>query len=121
MRMQELVKAKGSDDLRKVEARKSRLRAWYTLGKEVGLTARLPLTPPASYDRVTSVTGKGKVREGVDGCWWEQCERHGRVDEKIEQMLSRCSRCRTTRYCSSACQKADWAVHKAECKAQRGA
>jgi MYND finger len=118
--MQELVKAKGSDDLKRAEARKARLRAWYTLGKEVGLTARLPLAPLAPSGGATSGgAGKGKVREGVDGCWWEQCERHGRVDEKIEQMLSRCSRCKTARYCSGACQQADWAIHKVECKVLR--
>jgi hypothetical protein len=29
--------------------------------------------------------------------------------------LNRCSRCGTAAYCSGACQKADWAVHKAIC------
>jgi [histone H3]-lysine4/36 N-trimethyltransferase SMYD len=31
--------------------------------------------------------------------------------------LLRCSRCRWTRYCSAACQKSDWALHKHECAA----
>ncbi|GAA6059034.1 hypothetical protein JCM10212_001259 [Sporobolomyces blumeae] len=33
--------------------------------------------------------------------------------------LLRCSLCRIVRYCSPACQKADWRVHKMECKALR--
>jgi hypothetical protein len=33
------------------------------------------------------------------------------------QALLRCSRCPETRYCGPACQKADWAQHKSQCKA----
>jgi hypothetical protein len=29
--------------------------------------------------------------------------------------LPKCRRCRARRYCSDACQRADWPVHAAEC------
>ncbi|KAF8122536.1 hypothetical protein EV363DRAFT_1436578 [Boletus edulis] len=32
----------------------------------------------------------------------------------------RCSGCGTLRYCNSGCQKADWSLHKHECKALKG-
>lgn len=32
-----------------------------------------------------------------------------------EASLSRCSKCGTAAYCSSVCQRSDWAVHKAVC------
>ena len=33
--------------------------------------------------------------------------------------LLTCSRCRRVKYCTSACQKADWKDHKAECRKPR--
>jgi len=36
-------------------------------------------------------------------------------------VLRACVRCKTQRYCGAACQKADWPLHKASCKAGGGA
>jgi hypothetical protein len=33
---------------------------------------------------------------------------------------NRCSRCRYQRYCSTTCQRADWADHKNKCKPEQG-
>jgi len=118
-KMQVLAQAKGLD-VKKAESRKGRLRAWYALGKEVGLTAKLPLAPATTSTTGAGGVGKAKVREGVAGCWWAQCERRGKSDEEIVPMFSRCSRCKTARYCSADCQKADWAMHKSECKTLKG-
>jgi len=34
---------------------------------------------------------------------------------KISNTSSRCSRCKSTYYCSRACQSKDWATHKVDC------
>ena len=41
--------------------------------------------------------------------------------ETTDRKLNRCSRCRTTRYCSTACQRKHWREggHKKECKKLR--
>jgi hypothetical protein len=122
IQMRELAKEKFPSDPSKTEARTSRLRAWYSLGKEIGLTARLPLASPTYSARVAGdAAGKVRIRNAVDGCWWEQCGRHGSADKELELTLSRCSRCKAARYCSSDCQKADWTVHKPECRMLKGA
>ena len=118
MRLQELAQVKGID-ARQVDGRKKRLRAWYALGKEIGLTSKLPLAPPVSTTAM-SVGGKAQVRKHVDGCWYSQCSHHGSVDEVIERTLARCSRCKVARYDSAECQRADWHVHKGECKVLKG-
>ena len=33
--------------------------------------------------------------------------------------FDQCARCKCVRYCSEACQRADWAVHQKECPAGR--
>ncbi len=35
---------------------------------------------------------------------------------KVPQSLLKCSRCKSINYCSSDCQKANWAAHKTNCK-----
>ncbi|KIM20712.1 hypothetical protein M408DRAFT_124394 [Serendipita vermifera MAFF 305830] len=117
MRLQELVQTKGPD-AKKMDARKQRLRLWYGLGKELGLTAHLPLTPPVSNPAHGS--DKVQVRRNVDGCWYAQCPQHGSVDEALERSLARCSQCKVARYCATDCQRADWKVHKSECKVLKG-
>jgi len=116
-KMQEPVHGEGRD-VEKAESKRGRIHAWYALGMEVGLRAKLPVILTASTG--AGGAGKIKVNERVVGCWWGQCERHRRSDEEIERMLSRCSRCKTARYCSADCQKADWAMHKAGCKMLKG-
>jgi hypothetical protein len=41
----------------------------------------------------------------------------GSADGKLKE----CSRCRSVLYCGRACQKADWAAHKATCKRPQAA
>ncbi|KAF1809741.1 hypothetical protein P152DRAFT_461129 [Eremomyces bilateralis CBS 781.70] len=42
-----------------------------------------------------------------------KCEKTG--PETTSGSLLTCSRCRSTKYCSKACQKADWKTHKRSC------
>ena len=37
-------------------------------------------------------------------------------DKRFGQEMKRCSRCKSVRYCSAECQKADWKNHKKECR-----
>ncbi|TCD65878.1 hypothetical protein EIP91_002038 [Steccherinum ochraceum] len=37
-------------------------------------------------------------------------------NDSSEQQMSRCSRCRLSRYCGTQCQRADWPRHKKVCK-----
>ncbi|KAG8754826.1 hypothetical protein FRC14_004612 [Serendipita sp. 396] len=94
----------------KAKTIKGQWAAWAQLGKELGLVYKPP--PPSAP--------VSTLRGDVDGCWFGECERHGKVDEETEGKLLRCSACRRAKYCSSACQQKDWkAVHKTECKAFR--
>ena len=45
-----------------------------------------------------------------------ECSLCGRTDKPLQ----RCGRCGTATYCSGACQKLDWAVHKAVCNLELG-
>jgi hypothetical protein len=66
------------------------------------------------------------VEASVDAAWagepshWCMTERRAcatceaKGDDGVELQL--CSGCGFTRYCSAACQKADWRGHKAICK-----
>lgn len=43
---------------------------------------------------------------------WKQC---ANCEQRMNDM-QRCSRCKLTYYCSKACQKANWQIHKKVCK-----
>ena len=45
------------------------------------------------------------------------CGRCGRACDRSRETFKACARCRTTRYCSRACQKAHWSIHKKYCTA----
>lgn len=59
------------------------------------------------YKQVKSITKMGN-------CFNKDCPKGGKV--KRSTMLF-CTRCRLVNYCSSACQKANWQVHKVDCDA----
>ncbi|KAH7122248.1 hypothetical protein B0J11DRAFT_334194 [Dendryphion nanum] len=46
-------------------------------------------------------------------CFWCQTS----PEDKGRSEFSRCSRCKSLQYCSSACQRTDWSHHKTECRA----
>ncbi|KAG8809183.1 hypothetical protein FRC19_005388 [Serendipita sp. 401] len=79
----------------KAKAIKGQWVAWTQLGKELGLVYKPP--PPSAL--------VSTLRGDIDGCWFAECERHGKVDEETEGKLLRCSACRRAKYCSSACQQ----------------
>ena len=64
-------------------------------------------------ERVTAARSTGTI--DVDGfardhCAWPPCATHeGAV------AFRRCSRCKSVKYCSTACQKAAWRAHKVYC------
>ena len=43
------------------------------------------------------------------------CGRCGRACDRPRETFKACARCRTTRYCGRACQKAHWSIHKKYC------
>lgn len=88
----------------KDKASMAKWNSWNGLGKEVGMVYR----PSGAKPSVTR-----------DGCWEVSCQRHGAIDEQTEQVLQRCSGCKTARYCSTGCQTKDWKRHKVECKQLR--
>ncbi|TFY81560.1 hypothetical protein EWM64_g2454 [Hericium alpestre] len=49
-------------------------------------------------------------------CQWQQCP-HNLQDSCDHVGLKICKRCRAVRYCSKACQYADWPIHKSACRA----
>lgn len=49
-------------------------------------------------------------------CFGTEAENGEKTSRKEAQLL-RCGKCRWVRYCSRACQKADWALHKTQCGA----
>lgn len=65
------------------------------------------------WDRVVHAMymGWASIREMAS--IWENlaCSACGSREKKVH----RCSRCRSARYCSKECQRADWAKHKTEC------
>jgi len=45
-----------------------------------------------------------------------RCDECFRIGSLRDRTLNRCSKCKVAHYCSLRCQKAAWAVHKAECE-----
>ena len=67
-------------------------------------------TPPPAAPLVTGAASGDVLRRcGSDVCL--RLEADGARGE-----FSKCSRCLRRRYCSLGCQRADWALHKSECK-----
>ena len=58
--------------------------------------------PSPQFDHFNGVTGR-------------TCRKCG-VDEELGVPMKQCSRCKASRYCSRACQKADWKRHKKTCR-----
>jgi hypothetical protein len=70
-----------------------------------------PLLPPLPADPLIAGAASGDVlrRCGSDVCLRLEAD-EGKGD------FSKCARCRRRRYCSLGCQRADWNLHKSECK-----
>ncbi len=65
----------------------------------------LALAQRAAFDSTRNTVG-----EVLLCC--ESCAKSGTADEPLLQ----CSRCKTARYCSPACQRAHWPKHKLACQ-----
>jgi hypothetical protein len=77
---------------------------------------------PSSAD-ATSSSPAGPAGAGAGSQWLSEAEKEcatcgaKRDDPGVELQL--CSGCCAVRYCSPACQKADWKAHRAACRALR--
>lgn len=66
--------------------------------------------PPGSKFTVPDVLAPDTAMDVSNAC----CAGCGVANDAVT--LSACSCCKTTRYCSAACQKTDWPRHKSLCK-----
>ncbi|KAI1792266.1 hypothetical protein LXA43DRAFT_1082213 [Ganoderma leucocontextum] len=62
-------------------------------------------------ESVNAGAGTGTIESVTPVATCNKCKKHESGDLK----LLKCSRCRTTFYCSGACQKSDWKAHKLRC------
>ena len=67
----------------------------------------------------------GTVQSGLHGVRLMATARSGHVGPRCQSCccvndLRRCGGCRQVWYCGDDCQRADWASHRAECKAKKG-
>lgn len=69
--------------------------------------ANAPLPPEPVHQAVTDDPEVVLSRCGADGCI--------NLQAASEKKFAQCNRCRRRLYCSRACQKADWVLHKHEC------
>ncbi|KAI1792278.1 hypothetical protein LXA43DRAFT_1133807 [Ganoderma leucocontextum] len=81
-----------------------------------------PVLEGLSLEKARSPTAPGPQARGpnmfmnIDGASsMATCNKCGKEESSVSKLL-RCSRCRTTVYCSEACQKSDWKSHKPRCK-----
>jgi hypothetical protein len=93
------------------------LLAGYRLAAEANfgqrLTYRVPLTSTSSTSSSSSSSSTTAV--GRRRCSYKSCEQ--RTSSSDSDKLSVCGGCRAVRYCSRACQAADWrAGHRALCR-----
>ncbi|KAK0653261.1 putative protein MSS51-like protein [Lasiodiplodia hormozganensis] len=71
----------------------------------------LPLPPPHPHKLVPQLTVPDQAEPSTRAC--HKC----RITEAaLSRPLSHCSKCKTTLYCSRACQRADWKGHKKVCR-----
>ncbi|KAJ3534954.1 hypothetical protein NM688_g7049 [Phlebia brevispora] len=81
-----------------------RMRTEYVTGRPMGKSMLKPEdTIPCRVAKICSNQNCLKVL-------WKP-ELSGQREDEVEAMML-CSRCRTTNYCSEACQRADWKRHK---------
>ncbi|KAJ7630277.1 hypothetical protein FB45DRAFT_1058309 [Roridomyces roridus] len=71
-------------------------------------------TPPAPSVRPSMPDGSPIPLAG--SC--AKCQRDETAEEGFK--MSRCSKCKLTRYCSAGCQKEDWTRHSRTCKTIQG-
>ena len=55
-------------------------------------------------------------QRGLPSMWDTRCWAGGCPFAGSPERLRKCSRCRTARYCSQRCQRADWSVHRDRCE-----
>ena len=87
--------------------------ALYYYGSLANALSRVGIAPPAPGTRAPLTVLAPAVPDGdasILGCGHGPCRK---VAARAAMM--RCSRCRGRAYCSAACQKADWKVHRNEC------
>lgn len=68
--------------------------------------------------RVAESDEVGFSEPDQDACHNLECPRRASRELSVDGGLKTCARCKSVKYCSVACQKADWSArHKAECSA----
>ncbi|KAL1965111.1 hypothetical protein VTN77DRAFT_6024 [Rasamsonia byssochlamydoides] len=72
-------------------------------------------SPPAVKDMLAMLNGPPSGPGAIRTC--RRCKKREPSNPSPDQKLKRCSRCRSSLYCSRACQRADWKTggHKRYC------